>query len=63
MFWTTYAGGMIRISDTPKVYRWLYDVSFMKHSVQGVLHAVYGYDRSVLPCPVVSNLIIFKSYI
>jgi len=52
MFWTTYAGGMIRISDTPKVYRWLYDISFMKHSVQGVLHAVYGYDRSVLPCPV-----------
>lgn len=54
MFWTTYAGGMIRISDTPKIYRWLYDISFMKHAVQGVLHSVYGFDRSVLPCPVVS---------
>jgi len=61
MFWTTYAGGMIRISDTPKIYRWLYDISFMKHSVQGVLHAVYGYDRSVLPCPVVSNFMLFKN--
>ncbi|VVC39402.1 ABC transporter-like,P-loop containing nucleoside triphosphate hydrolase,ABC transporter [Cinara cedri] len=50
MFWTTYSGGMIRISDTPEIYRWLYDISFMKHSVQGVLHAVYGFDRSVLPC-------------
>lgn len=57
MFWTTYAGGMIKISDTPKIYRWLYDISFMKHSVQGVLHSVYGFDRSVLPCPVVSNLL------
>lgn len=55
MFWTTYAGGMIRISDTPKIYRWLYDVSFMKHSVHGVLHSVYGFNRSVMPCPDVSN--------
>ncbi|XP_025420624.1 ATP-binding cassette sub-family G member 1-like isoform X2 [Sipha flava] len=56
MFWTTYAGGMIRISDTPKIYRWLYDISFMKHSVQGVLHSIYGFDRTVLPCPVVRSL-------
>ncbi|XP_050431660.1 ATP-binding cassette sub-family G member 1-like [Adelges cooleyi] len=53
LFWTTYAGGMIRISDTPEIYRWLYDFSFMKHAVQGVLHSVYGFDRPVLPCPTV----------
>lgn len=62
MFWTTYAGGMIKISDTPKIYRWLYDISFMKHAVQGVLHSVYGFNRTALPCPddVVSVLIVKK---
>lgn len=62
MFWTTFAGGMIRILDTPEIYRWLYDISFMKHAVQGVLHSVYGFNRTVLPCPddVVRNLNVFK---
>ncbi|XP_050541704.1 ATP-binding cassette subfamily G member 4-like isoform X2 [Daktulosphaira vitifoliae] len=49
LFWTTYAGGMIRIADTPEIYKWLYDYSFMKHSIQGVLHSVYGFNRSI-PC-------------
>lgn len=51
---TVFAGIMLRINDTPKVYSWIYDISVLKHAMQGILHAVYGYKRPILPCPEVS---------
>ncbi|VVC39405.1 AAA+ ATPase domain,P-loop containing nucleoside triphosphate hydrolase,ABC transporter, conserved site,ABC [Cinara cedri] len=48
---TIFAGIMLRIEDTPKVYSWIYDISLLKHSMQGILHAIYGFKRSILPCP------------
>lgn len=53
---TIFAGIMLRINDTPKMYSWIYDISVLKHSMQGVLHSIYGYKRSSssLPCPEVS---------
>ncbi|VVC39406.1 Hypothetical protein CINCED_3A013694 [Cinara cedri] len=51
---TIFAGIMLRIEDTPKVYSWIYDISLLKHSMQGILHAIYGFKRSILPCPEVS---------
>lgn len=50
-----FAGIVIRIRDTPKIFSWIYDVSVLKHSMQGILHAAYGYKRSTLPCPSVSS--------
>lgn len=52
---TIFAGIMLRINDTPKIYSWIYDVSMLKHSMQGILHAIYGFKRSALPCPEVSK--------
>ncbi|XP_060838729.1 ATP-binding cassette subfamily G member 4-like isoform X1 [Rhopalosiphum padi] len=48
---TIFAGIMLRINDTPKIYSWIYDISMLKHSMQGILHAIYGFKRSALPCP------------
>jgi len=48
---TIFAGIMLRINDTPKIYSWIYDISVLKHCMQGILHAIYGYNRSALPCP------------
>jgi len=51
---------MLRINDTPKMFSWIYDISVLKHSMQGILHAIYGFKRSSLPCPEVSyNLFSF----
>lgn len=49
-----FAGIMVRIDDTPKMYRWIYEISVLKYSMQGILHAIYGYKRSALQCPEVS---------
>ncbi|XP_050422034.1 ATP-binding cassette sub-family G member 4-like [Adelges cooleyi] len=48
---TMFAGIMLRISDTPKMYTWIYDISMLKHSVQGILHSVYGFKRADMECP------------
>jgi len=51
---TLFAGIMVRINDTPKIFSWIYDVSVLKYSMQGILHAIFGYNRSTLPCSEVS---------
>lgn len=51
---TVFAGVMLRINDTPKMYSWIYEISMLKHSMQGILHAIYGFERSPLPCTKVS---------
>ncbi|XP_050432200.1 ATP-binding cassette sub-family G member 4-like [Adelges cooleyi] len=50
MSWVIFAGVLIRIPDTPPSWRWLYDISFFKHALEGVLHSVYGSDRPDLQC-------------
>lgn len=56
---TLFAGIMVRINDTPKMYSWIYDVSVLKYSMQGILHAIFGYDRSTLPCSEVSYKFVY----
>ncbi|XP_015376615.1 PREDICTED: ATP-binding cassette sub-family G member 4-like isoform X2 [Diuraphis noxia] len=51
MPWMMFGGIFIKISDTPEIFRWLFDISFMKHAMEGIVHCVYGLDRSRLYCP------------
>lgn len=51
MPWMMFGGIFIKISDTPKIFRWLFDISFMKHAMEGIVHCVYGFDRPKLNCP------------
>ncbi|XP_050422365.1 ATP-binding cassette sub-family G member 4-like isoform X2 [Adelges cooleyi] len=48
--WVMFSGVFLRIRDTSEVYRWLYDYSFLKRSMQGIFHSVYGFDRPFSPC-------------
>lgn len=50
MPWMMFGGIFIKISDTPKIFRWLFDISFMKHAMEGIVHCVYGLDRPKLHC-------------
>ncbi|XP_025203167.1 ATP-binding cassette sub-family G member 4-like isoform X2 [Melanaphis sacchari] len=51
MPWMMFGGIFIKISDTPKMFRWLFDISFMKHAMEGIVHCIYGMDRPKLYCP------------
>ncbi|XP_060876921.1 ATP-binding cassette subfamily G member 4-like [Metopolophium dirhodum] len=51
MPWMMFGGIFIKISDTPEIFRWLFDISFMKHAMEGIVHCVYGLDRPRLYCP------------
>ncbi|XP_025421667.1 ATP-binding cassette sub-family G member 4-like [Sipha flava] len=50
MPWMMFGGIFIRISDTPEIFRWLFDISFMKHAMEGIVHCIYGWDRPKLNC-------------
>ncbi|KAL5234981.1 hypothetical protein ACI65C_002391 [Semiaphis heraclei] len=50
MPWMMFGGIFIKISDTPEIFRWLFDISFMKHAMEGIVHCVYGLDRPRLYC-------------
>lgn len=51
MPWMMFGGIFIKISDTPEIFRWFFDISFMKHAMEGIVHCVYGLDRPKLHCP------------
>lgn len=51
MPWMMFGGIFIKISDTPEIFRWMFDISFMKHAMEGIVHCVYGLDRPRLYCP------------
>lgn len=50
-----FTGIFIKFSDTPKMIQWLFDVSYLKHGLEAVMHSIYGLNRSSLNCPNVSN--------
>jgi len=50
MPWMMFGGIFIKIADTPEIFRWLFDISFMKHAMEGVVHCVYGLGRPKLHC-------------
>ncbi|XP_050431659.1 ATP-binding cassette sub-family G member 1-like [Adelges cooleyi] len=51
MPWMMFGGVFIKISDTPLLFRWMFDISFMKHAMEAILHCVYGSNRAKLHCP------------
>ncbi|XP_050539804.1 ATP-binding cassette subfamily G member 4-like [Daktulosphaira vitifoliae] len=50
--WVMFSGVFLRIRDTSKLYRWIYDYSFLKRSIQGILHSIYGFNRPSSDCVV-----------
>ncbi|XP_050539805.1 ATP-binding cassette subfamily G member 4-like [Daktulosphaira vitifoliae] len=64
---SVFSGILLRIRDTPKIFSWVYDVNILKHSIQGILHSVYGYNREHMKCSEIyclyqSPLFVLKTY-
>lgn len=45
-----FSGFFIRYSELPVFYRPIYEISFLRLGFEGSLDAVYGFNRSDLPC-------------
>lgn len=50
MPFTVFSGFFLRYSDAPFFFRWLFNLSFLKHGLVGLMIAIFGMDRSKLDC-------------
>ncbi|CAH0746902.1 unnamed protein product [Bemisia tabaci] len=48
--WVIFSGFFLRAKDAPSYFSWLFEISFMKYALEGVMSAIYGYNRPVLDC-------------
>ncbi|XP_062121431.1 ATP-binding cassette subfamily G member 4 isoform X1 [Drosophila sulfurigaster albostrigata] len=46
----TFSGFFLQEKDAPFYLRWMFDVSFLKYSLDGAMLAIFGYDRERLEC-------------
>lgn len=57
MFTTTpyvmFSGFFLYYRDTPKVFQWMYETSVVRHAIEAVSIAIFGYGRKPLYCDVV----------
>lgn len=56
MFTTTpyvmFSGFFLYYRDTPKVFQWMYETSVVRHAIEAVSIAIFGYGRKPLYCDV-----------
>ncbi|XP_058805881.1 ATP-binding cassette sub-family G member 1-like isoform X2 [Phymastichus coffea] len=45
-----FSGHFVYLNDAPSYIQWLFHVSFFKYAFEGVVVAIYGYDRPKLNC-------------
>ena len=45
-----FSGFFIQMKDVHQMMHWLFHISFLKYGFEGLMLAIYGYDRSKLPC-------------
>jgi hypothetical protein len=45
-----FAGAFSRPHDSPYLIRWMYEVDFIKHAIDAILVAIFGWNREKLPC-------------
>ncbi|CAG4974073.1 unnamed protein product [Parnassius apollo] len=50
MPFTVFSGFFLRYSDAPFFFRWLFDLSFLKHGLVGMVIPIFGMDRPKLTC-------------
>lgn len=44
-------GFCTRYIDITPIFRWMWHISYFRAGFHGALNAIYGMDRSMLPCP------------
>ncbi|XP_045769049.1 ATP-binding cassette subfamily G member 4-like isoform X1 [Maniola jurtina] len=50
MPFTIFSGFFLRYSDAPSFVRWLFQASFLKHGLVGLVISIFGLDRPRLTC-------------
>jgi len=45
-----FSGFFLQEKDAPFYLRWMFDISFLKYSLDGSMLAIFGYDRPRLEC-------------
>ncbi|XP_033153719.1 ABC transporter G family member 2 [Drosophila mauritiana] len=45
-----FSGFFLMEKDAPVYLRWMFDISFLKYSLEGATMAIFGYDREPLAC-------------
>lgn len=40
----------VHLNDTAAVFRWMFEVSFIKHALSGSMLAIFGFDRIKMDC-------------
>lgn len=45
-----FSGFFVHMKDAAPYMRWLFHTSFLKYGLEGVAHAVFGYDRGKMQC-------------
>ncbi|KAL6263477.1 hypothetical protein P5V15_006268 [Pogonomyrmex californicus] len=50
MFFIMFSGFFVHAKDVHPYLNWLFHLSFLKYAFEGVLIAIYGYDRAKLKC-------------
>ncbi|CAB3376238.1 Hypothetical predicted protein [Cloeon dipterum] len=47
---TIFSGFFIHMKDAPKAMHWLFHTSYLKYGLEGMMLAVYGYERKKMAC-------------
>ena len=51
MIWhITFAGVLIHEKDAPWLLRWNFELDFLKHSMDGMVTSIFGWNREKLEC-------------
>lgn len=45
-----FSGFFVYMKDSPEMLHWLFHASYIKYGLEGMMMAVYGYDREKLAC-------------
>ncbi|XP_054263719.1 ATP-binding cassette sub-family G member 1-like [Macrosteles quadrilineatus] len=50
--WLIFSGFFLLLPDAPHYLQWLFHISYLKYAIEGLMQAIYGYDRDKIPCSV-----------
>lgn len=50
MPFVVFSGFFVHMNDAHPYMRWIFHTSFLKYGLEGVVHAIFGYDRTKMSC-------------
>lgn len=47
---TIFSGFFVQLYDVHPYMRWIFHISYIKYGLEGLMLAIFGYDREKMPC-------------